>query len=106
MRRRLSGSVRESTAARAATELPPMTAIVVPSKVGAVAEERGGMANVVVVMVMGLIVVVVVSFGGAFGENAGGFGWWVWKPSGEESEAEKAIVFGGLEVGDGDTVRV
>ena len=92
MRRRLSGSVRESTAARAATELPPMTARVVPSKVGAVAEERGGMANVVVVM--GLIVVVVVSFGGAFGENAGGFGWWVWKPSGEESEAEKAIVFG------------
>ena len=80
-----------------------MTARVVPSKVGAVAEERGGMANVVVV---GLIVVVVVSFGGAFGENAGGFGWWVWKPSGEESEAEMAIVFGGLEVGDGDTVRV
>ena len=71
MRRpRLSGSVRESTAVRAAIELPLMTSRVVPSKVGVVAEERGGVANVI----MGLIAVVVVSFGGAFGENVGGFG--------------------------------
>ena len=87
---------------RAATELPLLTARVVPLKVGAVAKERGGMANVV----MGLIIVVVVRFGGAFGENVGGFGWWVWKPSREESEVEKAIVFEVLEVRDGDTVRV
>ena len=71
MRRpRLSGSIRESTAVRAAIELPLMTARVVTSKVGVVAEERGGVANVI----MGLIAVVVVSFGGAFGENVGGFG--------------------------------
>ena len=57
-------------AVRAAIELPLMTARVVPSKVGVVAEERGGVANVI----MGLIAVVVVSFGGAFGENVGGFG--------------------------------
>ena len=87
---------------RAATELPLMSARVVPSKVGAMVEERGRMANVV----MGLIVVAVVRFGGAFGENVGGFGWWVWKPSREESEVEKAIVFEVLEVRDGDTVRV
>ena len=87
---------------RATTELPLMMARVVPSKVGAMVEERGRMANVV----MGLIVVVVVRFGGAFGENVGGFGWWVWKPSREESEVEKAIVFEVLEVRDGDTVRV
>ena len=87
---------------RAATELPLMSVRVVPSKVGAMVEERGRMANVV----MGLIVVAVVRFGGAFGENVGGFGWWVWKPSREEGEVEKAIVFGVLEVGDGDTVRV
>ena len=87
---------------RATTKLPLMTARVVPSKVGAMMEERGRMANVVMV----LIVVVVVRFGGAFGENVGGFGWWVWKPSREESEVEKAIVFEVLEVRDGDTVRV
>ena len=87
---------------RAATELPLMTTIVVLLKVGVVTEERGGMANVV----MGLIVVVVVRFGQAFGENVGGFGWWVWKPSREESEAEKAIVYRVLKVGDRDTVRV
>ena len=87
---------------RAATELPLMSARVVPSKVGAMVEERGRMANVV----MGLIVVALVRFGGAFGENVGGFGWWVWKPSREESEVEKAIVFEVLEVRDGDTVRV
>ena len=87
---------------RATTELPPMMARVVPSKVGAMVEERGRMANVV----MGLIVVALVRFGGAFGENVGGFGWWVWKPSREESEVEKAIVFEVLEVRDGDTVRV
>ena len=55
---------------RATTELPLMMARVVPSKVGAMVEERGRMANVV----MGLIVVAVVRFGGAFGENVGGFG--------------------------------
>ena len=87
---------------RATTELPLMMARVVPSKVGAMVEERGRMANVV----MGLIVVALVRFGGAFGENVGGFGWWVWKPSREESEVEKAIVFEVLEVRDGDTVRV
>ena len=87
---------------RAATELPLMSARVVPSKVGAMVEERGRMANVV----MGLIVVALVRFGGAFGENVGGFGWWVWKPSREESEVEKAIVFEVLEVRDGNTVRV
>ena len=87
---------------RATTELPLMMARVVPSKVGAMVEERGRMANVV----MGLIVVALVRFGGAFGENVGGFGWWVWKPSREECEVEKAIVFEVLEVRDGDTVRV
>ena len=87
---------------RAATELPLLTARVVPLKVGVVAKERGGMANVV----MGLIIEVVVRFGGAFEENVGGFGWWVWKPSREESEAEKAIVYGVLKVGDRDTARV
>ena len=87
---------------RATTELPLMMARVVPSKVGSMVEERGRMANVV----MGLIVVALVRFGGAFGENVGGFGWWVWKPSREESEVEKAIVFEVLEVRDGDTVRV
>ena len=96
------GFVRESTAVRATTKMPLLMARVVPLKVGAVAKERGRMANVV----MGLIVVAVVRFGGAFGENVGGFGWWVWKPSREEGEVEKAIVFGVLEVGDGDTVRV
>ena len=87
---------------RATTKMPLLMARVVPLKVGAVAKERGGMANVV----MGLIIVVVVRFGGAFGENVGGFRWWVWKPSREESEAEKAIVYGVLKVGDRDIVRV
>ena len=77
--------MNERTAARAATELPPITARVVLSKVApVVAVERGGMAKGVG---GDLVVVVVVSFGGVFGENAGGFGW-VWKPSAEEREAE------------------
>lgn len=69
--------------ARAATEPPPMTATVVPSKVAATsAVERGGMANEVVDL-MGLVVIGLV-------ENARGL-WWLGKPRGEVRVAEKAI---------------
>lgn len=80
-RRRFSGSVREITAARAATEPPPIAATVGPSKVAVTsAVERGGMAN-------GVVGLVGLNVSEGLGENARRFGW-LWKRTGEDREAE------------------
>lgn len=80
--------MRESTAARAATEPPPITAMVVLSTAGmsvAAAMERGGMAATVkfLVRVLGL------GIDGQRGENLGLLGW---KDMEEDKDDKKAIV--------------